>query len=196
MAGTVYGKNALRHSYARKLRRGIFHTSPDLRQPTIVSPQLLDTVLASLRALDRSDFAETLDSFPQPYAEYPNLDAVPFELPSVLVPPEIIELDGLSADSGDDAYVKKEEWPEYHLRLFDNDVSILIFPIRLINLLDTRSPQIQTLPQAMLCGQPYWTPLIYSKSIEKNVHVSCWNILNGSYLARSSPNLVHLSKQM
>ena len=45
-----------------------------------------------------------------------------FELPSVLVPPEVIELDSLSTDSGEDALVKKEEWAEYYLRLFDNDV--------------------------------------------------------------------------
>ena len=87
--------------------------------------QLLDTILASLRALNSSDFAETFTSFPQPYASYPDLDAAtlpPFELPLVLVPPEIIELDGLSANSGEEAQVKKEEWPEYFLRLFDDDV--------------------------------------------------------------------------
>jgi len=92
---------------------------------TLRSIQLLDTMLASLRALDSSDFAGTFTSFPQPYASYPDLDAAtlpPFELPLVLVPPEIIELDGLSENSGEEAQVKKEEWPEYFLRLFDDDV--------------------------------------------------------------------------
>jgi nuclear cap-binding protein subunit 1 len=47
---------------------------------------------------------------------------VPFDLPSVLVPPEVIELEVLSPESSEDAPIKKEEWPEYMLRLFDNDV--------------------------------------------------------------------------
>ncbi|KAJ7179608.1 MIF4G like-domain-containing protein [Mycena filopes] len=88
--------------------------------------ELLDTVLQALRTLDETDFAETASSFPQPYASQGDSDLVvltPFELPSVLVPPEVIELDGLSTDSGEDAQVKKEEWPEYFFRLFDNDVT-------------------------------------------------------------------------
>jgi nuclear cap-binding protein subunit 1 len=87
--------------------------------------KLLDTLLRTLRVLNEGDFTETANSFPQPYATYPDLDSTtlsPFSLPSVLVPPEIIELDGLSADSEEEAQVKKEEWPEYFLRLFDNDV--------------------------------------------------------------------------
>lgn len=90
-----------------------------------IYPQLLDTVLQALRTLDESDFAETASSFCQPYASYEDPDLTtftPYNLPSVLVPPEVIELDGLSTDSGEDAQVKKEEWPEYFLRLFDNDV--------------------------------------------------------------------------
>ena len=46
----------------------------------------------------------------------------PFDLPSVLVPPEVIELEVLSTESSEDAPIKREEWPEYMLRLFDNDV--------------------------------------------------------------------------
>ena len=49
---------------------------------------------------------------------------VPFDLPSVLVPPEVIELEVLSTESSEDAPIKKEEWPEYMLRLFDNDVFV------------------------------------------------------------------------
>ncbi|KAJ7122918.1 MIF4G like-domain-containing protein [Mycena epipterygia] len=88
--------------------------------------ELLDTVLQALRTLDESDFAETASSFCQPYASYEDPDLTtftPYNLPSVLVPPEVIELDGLSTDSGEDAQVKKEEWPEYFLRLFDNDIT-------------------------------------------------------------------------
>jgi nuclear cap-binding protein subunit 1 len=89
--------------------------------------QLLDTALTVLHALDSSDFADSWTSFPQPYSEYTDLDhttSTPFHLPSVLVPPEIIELDGLSTDAGEDAQVKKEEWPEYFQRLFDTTVSL------------------------------------------------------------------------
>ncbi|KAJ6627344.1 MIF4G like-domain-containing protein [Mycena sp. CBHHK59/15] len=88
--------------------------------------ELLDTVLHVLRTLDGSDFADTASSFLQPYANYADLDPstfTPYNLPSILVPPEVIELDGLSTDSGEDAQVKKEEWPEYFLCLFDNDVT-------------------------------------------------------------------------
>ncbi|KAJ7367816.1 MIF4G like-domain-containing protein [Mycena albidolilacea] len=85
--------------------------------------ELLDTVLQALRTLDESDFAETATSFSQPYTTYADPDLTTYDLPSVLVPPEVIELDGLSTDSGEEAQVKKEEWPEYFLRLFDNDIT-------------------------------------------------------------------------
>jgi nuclear cap-binding protein subunit 1 len=54
----------------------------------------------------------------------------PFDLPSVLVPPEVIELEVLSTESSEDAPIKREEWPEYMLRLFDNDV--LEFQVSLV----------------------------------------------------------------
>ena len=41
----------------------------------------------------------------------------------MLVPPEIIELDSISADSGEEAPLKQEEWPEFYVRLFPEDVS-------------------------------------------------------------------------
>ncbi|KAL4241306.1 Nuclear cap-binding protein subunit 1 [Abortiporus biennis] len=85
--------------------------------------ELLDFALASLQILNASDFAQTSESVVQPYAEYDPPTETPFEIPSVLVPPEVIELDSLSTDSGEDAQVKKEEWPEFYIRLFDNDVT-------------------------------------------------------------------------
>ncbi|RDB17017.1 Nuclear cap-binding protein subunit 1 [Hypsizygus marmoreus] len=87
--------------------------------------ELLDTMLYALETLNDSDFAQTATSFPQPYASYidPDPSITPFNIPSVLVPPEIIELDGLSTDSEEEAQVKKDEWPEYFLRLFDNEVT-------------------------------------------------------------------------
>lgn len=84
--------------------------------------QLLETGLAVLKALESSEFLDAWSSVPQPYLDYPDLDPTvssPFELPTILVPPEVIELDGLATDAGEDAQVKKEEWPEYFFRLFD-----------------------------------------------------------------------------
>ena len=80
--------------------------------------QLIDSLLSACRALAETDFAEP--PFPRPYASLAELDAVPFTLPSVLVPPEAIE--GLTTEIEEDAPVKKEEWPEFFIRLFDNEV--------------------------------------------------------------------------
>ncbi|KAI0922046.1 hypothetical protein AcW2_006852 [Taiwanofungus camphoratus] len=85
--------------------------------------ELLDSALNALKALQGADFAQTADSVPQPYTEFPIFSESPFDLPTVLVPPEVIELDGLTTDIGEDAQFKKEEWPQYYVRLFDNDVT-------------------------------------------------------------------------
>ncbi|KAG1828882.1 armadillo-type protein [Suillus variegatus] len=61
--------------------------------------EVIDTGLFVLKALDSFEF-----------------------LPAILVPPEVIELDGLATDAGEDAQVKKEDWPQYFFHLFDNDV--------------------------------------------------------------------------
>ncbi|KAA1465941.1 hypothetical protein DENSPDRAFT_830650 [Dentipellis sp. KUC8613] len=84
--------------------------------------EYLESAVVALKTLETADFAETESIYPQPYRDSPAL-LTPFDLPSVLVPPEVIELDGLSTEAGEDALVKKEEWPDYHLRLFDNDVT-------------------------------------------------------------------------
>lgn len=80
--------------------------------------------MTALQTLNSSDFSQTPDAFLQPYTDFPAFAETPFELPSVLVPPEVIELDTFSTDSGEDAPTKKEEWPEYYVRLFDNDVRL------------------------------------------------------------------------
>ncbi|KAF8841289.1 hypothetical protein BDN67DRAFT_989826 [Paxillus ammoniavirescens] len=88
--------------------------------------ELLDNGLTVLKALEESDFLDAWSNVPQPYLDYPDLDPIvssPFELPSILVPPEVIELDGLATDAGEDAQVKKEDWPEYFFYLFDNTVT-------------------------------------------------------------------------
>ncbi|KAF9242931.1 MIF4G like-domain-containing protein [Melanogaster broomeanus] len=85
--------------------------------------ELLECGLRILKAVEASDFLDAWSSVPQPYLDYPDLDPTvssPFELPSILVPPEVIEIDGLATDAGEDAQVKKEDWPEYFFQLFDN----------------------------------------------------------------------------
>ena len=93
---------------------------------TTSSCQALDAAIAVLKKLDECNFIETSSSFPQPYDSSLSGDSSPyFDLPSVLVPPEIIELEGLG--EGEDSTAgtpRQEEWPEYRLNLFDNDVRI------------------------------------------------------------------------
>ena len=99
----------------------------------------METLLTTLRTLSASNFVETAESYPQPYLTHfpPLTEFDPFDLPSVLVPPEVIELDGgLSAmdtdgagdavedETGAQSHVKKEEWPEVFIRLFDDDVRL------------------------------------------------------------------------
>ncbi|EIN10194.1 hypothetical protein PUNSTDRAFT_43188 [Punctularia strigosozonata HHB-11173 SS5] len=97
------------------------HTDSDSEN----AAELLDAALAALSALSASDppFAETSAVFLQPYLTLPPFTADLFQLPSVLVPPEVIELDGMATEEGEDAPVKKEEWPEYYVRLFENEVT-------------------------------------------------------------------------
>ncbi|KAI0829290.1 cap binding protein 80-PB [Trametes gibbosa] len=83
----------------------------------------LDCALAVLQTLNGSGFSQTADSYPQPYLAFPPWSEEPYNLPGVLVPPEVIELDGLTTESGEDAQPKKEEWPQCYVRLFENDLT-------------------------------------------------------------------------
>lgn len=83
--------------------------------------QLLDSLLLSVKTLAADNFVEEHETFVRPYLQAPTT-ASPFIIPSVLVPPEVIELDGLTSESPDDVQVKKDEWPILFLRLFDNSV--------------------------------------------------------------------------
>lgn len=81
--------------------------------------------MTTLRKLNESDFSEIENCLPRPYTVYPPYDPSvlqPYALPSVLVPPEAIEMDALSP-GGEETQVKKDEWPEYFPRLFPSDVS-------------------------------------------------------------------------
>ncbi|EAU80570.1 cap binding protein 80-PB [Coprinopsis cinerea okayama7 len=91
------------------------------------SIEFLDMLLTTLRALDETNFEETKNCLPRPYEIYPPFDPSvlrPYDLPIVLVPPEAIELDAMSPDTSEgETLVKKDEWPEYFIRLFPSDVS-------------------------------------------------------------------------
>lgn len=82
--------------------------------------------------MDKADFVESSTSFLHPYLELvkEDEDLTPyFDLPSVLVPPEVIELENLADGAVDNAPVQKnEEWPEYRVKIFDNDVGDLLCP--------------------------------------------------------------------
>ena len=86
--------------------------------------QILDSALSALQILNASDFTQVTESFLQPYKDMAVYTGPSFDLPSILVPPEVVELDSLSTESGEDALIKKEEWAEFHMRLFDNDVRL------------------------------------------------------------------------
>lgn len=96
-------------------------------------------LLNILRKLDESDFEDTTNCLPRPYEIYSPIDPSvlkPYDLPPVLVPPEAMELDTMSPDTSDgETPVKKDEWPEFFLRLFPSEVR----PLRLSSFL-TYSP--------------------------------------------------------
>jgi len=100
------------------------------------------SLLSALRQLLASKFSEDVGIFPQPYADFPSLNpetSPPFDLPSVLVPPEVIEIENLvpSGNVYEDGRTvsKRQEMPQYYLVLFDNEAShrpIVDPPIMLI----------------------------------------------------------------
>jgi nuclear cap-binding protein subunit 1 len=92
---------------------------------------VLDSLLTALNTLNESDFAGTADCIPQPYLQgAADIEISKYDLPSVLVPPEIIEVEGITSETGSEAQIKKEEWPEYYFRVFTNDVSSNILALR------------------------------------------------------------------
>ena len=77
----------------------------------------------TLTALDRSDFSDAGASTVQPYSSYKEGFSPYFDLPSATVPPEAMELESLAdGTEGNAPSVKTEEWPEYRIRLFPDDV--------------------------------------------------------------------------
>jgi len=88
-------------------------------------------LLSALRHLLSKSFSEDIGIFSKPYVEFSSTvseTSPPFDLPPVLVPPEVIEID--SMDLGGTIYEdtkavnKREELPHYYLTLFDNEVNL------------------------------------------------------------------------
>lgn len=119
--------------------------------------QLLDTIFTASRTLDASDFAEIFTTFPQPYADYPELDtsaSVPFHLPVVLVPPEIVELDGISSEASEEPKASPFRSRRIPIRqldmLFDRRWWISSKSLRSTG---TRQPRTQRLEIKATCAQ-------------------------------------------
>ncbi|KAF8529245.1 MIF4G like-domain-containing protein [Hysterangium stoloniferum] len=92
--------------------------------------ELLKSLLVALQQSLALNFSEAATVFPQPFADLANINisgSSPFILPSILVPPEVIEIDSL--DLGGIVYEevktpsKKDELPQYYLSLFDNEIT-------------------------------------------------------------------------
>lgn len=86
--------------------------------------QLLDILLSILTTLNQSNFGDTANCIPQPYIGSEGEISKQYDLPSVLVPPEVIELDSMSAEAGEESQIKRDDWPEFFVRLFPDDVSL------------------------------------------------------------------------
>ena len=61
--------------------------------------------MTALRSFISSSFSATADCFIQPYISIGDIstEITPFNLPLVLVPPEVLELDGLNTETEEDS---------------------------------------------------------------------------------------------
>ena len=77
-----------------------------------------------MKSLDSVDFSGDNKYVLQPYEKDDNSSFLPyFDLPSVLVPPEVVELENLTDGEGSSTVTQKnDDWPEYRLQLFDAGV--------------------------------------------------------------------------
>lgn len=84
--------------------------------------QVLDIALSLLKTLDKSEFSDASKSIVQPYEKDDSTFIPFFDLPSVLVPPEVIELDHLTDGEASTSPQKNDDWAEYRVHLFDSGV--------------------------------------------------------------------------
>ncbi|KAL1742855.1 MIF4G like-domain-containing protein [Schizophyllum fasciatum] len=93
------------------------------RDPVEDADELLASALAALRAAQAENFAT--DAWPAPYSDAEPLPEAfsPRSLPAVLVPPEAVSLDDPQADLAPLDAGASDDWPEYYLRLFADEVT-------------------------------------------------------------------------
>ncbi|KLO09925.1 hypothetical protein SCHPADRAFT_999939 [Schizopora paradoxa] len=86
--------------------------------------EVLDIALALAKSLEKMEFSEASKAIVQPYEKDDGITFTPFfDLPSVLVPPEVIELDHLTNGEASTSPQKNDDWAEYKLHLFDSGVT-------------------------------------------------------------------------
>lgn len=99
--------------------------------------ELLDNAIEVLKSLDETEFSESISSFIHPYYKDTEGSSPYFDLPSVLVPPEAMDLENLEDGVDDNVPVlKNEEWPEYRVRISCRSPQILLlrWDIQFVNL--------------------------------------------------------------
>ena len=77
-----------------------------------------------MKELDANEFKDASRNYLEPYFDVETKGSPQFfDLPVVLVPPEAIDIENMGSGSEAGASpAKNEEWPEYRISLFDNDV--------------------------------------------------------------------------
>lgn len=82
-----------------------------------------------LKDLDANDFQNASQSYLEPFLAVESKGSPHFfDLPVVLVPPEAMDMDNMGSGSENQSSASKcEEWPEYRISLFDNDVRFRLF---------------------------------------------------------------------
>ena len=90
--------------------------------------QVLDCAIAVLKELDANEFKDASRCYLEPYFDVEAKGSPQFfDLPVVLVPPEAIDIENMGSGSEAGASpAKNEEWPEYRISLFDDDVRSML----------------------------------------------------------------------
>ncbi|EJU06060.1 hypothetical protein DACRYDRAFT_60601 [Dacryopinax primogenitus] len=93
------------------------------------SYEFLNALIAALKSLISTSFADAELPFPLPYAVISLKDVdveAQFSLPTLIVPPEVIEVEGVDEGSSEESRAPigaAREFPDVYLRLFDDEVT-------------------------------------------------------------------------
>ncbi|KAF9643748.1 hypothetical protein BDM02DRAFT_3181735 [Thelephora ganbajun] len=134
-----------------------------LAEPIEGSIEILDCGLAAMKTLNSQDSVNLSDVFPQPYLDGPELVLPPFDLPSVLAPPEVVEMDTFGESSSEEAQVRREEWPEYHLMQVSSKLTHIVSSVgyalksTLLDIIDIYDVNRKECAR-ILIEFPKWTP--------------------------------------